>query len=145
MEEKDPMMEMVAKTVVVAVAFMFMAPYIQQVLAGSIPPTAAQAVRFLSAQAYQGKADPRVLNATSELGWIDLIHDYPYTPWISAYFINDGPDTVEVAINYPNDRFTINSGETVTVNRSGAQEKIAIIFFKCAEGETASVRVTGEF
>ena len=79
------------------------------------------------------------------LSWIDFIHDYPYAPWMSAYFINDGPDAVEIAINYPNDRFALNPVETVTVTRAGAQERIAMIFLKCAEGETASVRITGEY
>lgn len=105
----------------------------------------APVAQVLQAQAFQGKSDPREVKASAKLKWIDLIHDYPYTPWISAYFVNDGPYPVEVAINYPNDRFTLNPGETTVVNRSGAQERIAIIFFLCKEGETASVRVTGEY
>lgn len=114
-------------------------------LIAAMEPTSQQIAQGLQAQAYQGKTDPKEHTATEVLSWIDLIHAYPYTPWISAYFINDGPDAVEIAINYPNDRFVLNPMETVTVTRSGAQERIAIIFFKCAEGETATVRIIGEY
>ena len=102
-------------------------------------------IETLSLQSYQGKADPREVTVTDELTWLDLIHEHPYTPWISAYIINDGPNSVEVAINYPNDRFVLNAYETTTVSRVGARERIAIVFLKCAEGETADVRITGEY
>jgi hypothetical protein len=94
---------------------------------------------------YEGKPYSKTHNATETLSWIDFIHNHPYTPLMSIFLINDGPDAVEVAINYPNDRFTMQPGETRTIERSGAQERIAIIFFKCAEGETATVRVEGEY
>ncbi len=102
----------------------------------------AQGLQTLS---YRGKTDSREHTSTETLSWIDLIHDYHCIPWISAYFINDGPDAVEIAVNYPNDRFLLNPMETITVTRPGAEERIAIIFFKCAEGETAKIRITGEY
>lgn len=135
----DTMMDAMIYSIAFAAMIVGLGPFIQRMLATT--PLA----RHLEAQAYQGKTDPKEHTATEELRWIDLVHEYPYTPWISAYFINDGPDAVEIAINYPNDRFTLNPMETVTVTRTGAQERIAIIFFKCAEGETASVRIIGEY
>ena len=99
----------------------------------------------VQAQAYQGRTVTKTVKANGNLGYLDVRFDYPYTLWISAYFINDGPDPVEIAINYPDDRFTINPKETVTVNRSGAQERIAVIFYVCERGKTASVRITGEY
>jgi len=102
--------------------------------------------QILQAQAYHGTEDPRVLGATNLLQWINLVYDYPFTPWISAYFINDGPSPVEIGINYPDDRFLMNPGETITVNRTGAlDEKINIIFFICRPGIRTSIRVTGTF
>lgn len=99
----------------------------------------------VQAQSYYGDTDPRTVHVTNMLSWINLIHDYPFTPWISAYFINDGPSAIEVGINYPDDRFTINPDETVTVKRGGAEERIRIIFFICRPGLKAIVRVTGEY
>ncbi len=97
------------------------------------------------AQAYQGRSIPKTVKANGELKYFDVRYDYPYTLWISAYFINDGPDSVEIAINYPGDKFTIRMNETITVSRSGAQERIATIFYNCEKGKTATVRITGEY
>ncbi len=97
------------------------------------------------AQAYMGRSITKVVKANDKLKYFDVRHDYPYTLWISAYFINDGPDPVEIAINYPDDRFTIKPNGTVTVSRSGAQERIAVIFYICERGRTASVQITGEY
>lgn len=105
----------------------------------------AQQSQALQAQAYSGQEDPRTVNVTNLLSWINLIYDYPFTPWVSAYFINDGPGTVEIGINYPDDRFTMNSGETITVTRTGAEERIKIIYFIARPGLAASVRVTGVY
>lgn len=102
--------------------------------------------QILQAQAYHGTEDPRTLHATNQLNWINLIYDYPFRPWIAVFLINDGPSPVEIGINYPDDRFTMNPGETVTINRTGAMdEKINIIFFKSFPGLKASVRATGTF
>lgn len=114
-------------------------------LAVVISTVVSPITQFAQAQAYVGRTSPRTVKANSTLKYLDVRHDYPYTPWISAYFINDGPDPVEIAINYPDDKFTMNPNETVTVNRSGAQERIAVIFYVCERGKTASVRITGEY
>ncbi len=101
----------------------------------------------LQAQAYSGQEDPRTIHATNVLSWINLIYDYPFRPWVSAYFINDAdsPSAVEIGINYPDDRFTMNPGETVTVTRTGAEERIKAIYFICRPGLNATVRVTGVY
>jgi hypothetical protein len=94
-------------------------------------------------QAYQGKIISVVLSASAVLKSLNLINVYN-TPWVTANFINDGPNLVEIAINYPDNKFTIGAGESAVVDRQGAAERIAIIFYQCPVG-TASVRVTGEY
>lgn len=102
--------------------------------------------KILESQSYHGTEDPRILHVTNVLSWLNLVYDYPFTPWISAYIINDGPSSVELGINYPDDRFTMNPGETITVNRTGAlDEKINIIFCICRPGLQSSLRITGTF
>lgn len=102
--------------------------------------------QMLQAQAYSGQEDPRTIHVTNVLSWINLVYDYPYTPWISAYFINDGPGTVEIGINYPDNRFIMKPGETNTVNRTGAlDERISSIFFIARPGLSSTVRVIGAF
>jgi len=122
-----------------------LAVIIMLVAVAAIAPVSQQAQALAHAQAYQGIADPRTVNANGAFRWLDLKNGPPYTPWLGAYFINDGPDPVEIALNYPDDRFTLKPGETVTVNRSGAREGIAVIFYVCGSGKTATVRVTGEY
>jgi len=118
-------------------------------LAVVIPTTLTPITQTLQAQAlaqlYQGVANPRTVKVTNKFSWINLVHEYPFTPWISAFFINDGPSAVEVGINYPDNRFTINPNETRTITRTGAEERIKILFFVCYPGLNASVRVEGEY
>lgn len=97
------------------------------------------------AQAYHGRTVTKTVKANDNLKYLDVRYDYPYTLWISAYFINNGPDPVEIAINYPDDRFTISPDGTTTVNRAGAQERIAVVFYICERGKTAEVQITGEY
>ena len=110
-----------------------------------IAPLTQTSAQMLQAQAFVGNEDPRDLHATNRLQWINLIYDYPYTPWISAYFINDGPSAVEIGINYPDDRFTMRPRETITVTRSGADERIKIIYYIAHPGLRADVRITGVY
>jgi len=101
----------------------------------------------LSARAlsYEGQEDPRILYATNILKWVNLIYDYPFRPWVSAFIINDGPSSVEIGINYPDDRFLMYPGETRTVTRTGAEERINILFYICTPGLTSTVRATGVY
>ncbi len=98
----------------------------------------------LEAQAYIGNEDPRNITVTNHLSWINLIYEYPFQPWISAFIINDGPSPVEIGINFPDDRFTINPGETRTVTRTGAEERINIMYFKTPFLH-AALRITGVY
>jgi len=123
---------------------MMMALMMSMIAPAMTQQTEAQA-RALAAQSFTGNEDPRVVNVTSNLSWINLVYDYPFQPWISAYIINDGPSPVEVGINYPDDRFLMNSGETITITRSGAEERISIMFFVCSIGLRSTVRVTGAY
>ena len=133
--DQDMMMIMMM-VMMVAVMSQFLGPVVQA--------SSAQ-VAALERQSFTGQEDPRIIHATSYLSWINLIYDYPYQPWISAYFINDGPGQVEIGINYPDDRFTMNPLETNTVTRSGAEERIKIIYFMCPPGQLSNLRVTGEY
>ena len=128
----DDMMDAMSKVLMLLFGAMFLI---------AILPVTQQA----QAQAYQGRSVTKKVEANSNLKYFDVRHDYPYTLWISAYFINNGPDPVEIAINYPDDRFTIKPNGTTTVNRAGAQERIAVIFYICERGKTAEVEITGEY
>ncbi|MBA7661349.1 hypothetical protein ES703_69364 [subsurface metagenome] len=101
--------------------------------------------KHLEKAEFEGVLVPWTLSATDEIQHIAPIFTPPDIPWISAYFINDGPDEVEIGINAPYDRFVINPAETITVNRAHADERINIIYYICNPGETASVRVVGEY
>lgn len=100
----------------------------------------------LEKEEFEGKMDPRTLNATDTLQWLDLIEDPPHKPWITAYFINDGPNTAEIGINHPQlKRQQIKLNETLTITQEHADERIRKLFYKCATGQTATVRVAGHY
>jgi archaellum component FlaG (FlaF/FlaG flagellin family) len=97
------------------------------------------------AQAYTGLTDSRTLNATSTTQWINLISDPPYSPWISASFHNDGPNSAFIGINNPDELHELASGEDYQVNMAGGERRIELVFWKSNAGETASVRVIGKY
>ena len=94
---------------------------------------------------YDGINDPRTVNVTAAMSYLDFINEKPYQPWMIAYIVNDGPYPVNVSINYPSESFSIDAGATRTINRSGAAERIGVLFFKCEPGQRAVVRITGEY
>ncbi|MBA7689878.1 hypothetical protein ES703_98397 [subsurface metagenome] len=101
--------------------------------------------KSLEKEEYEGKEDPRTLSATDKPQFITFIREFPYVPWIGAYFINDGPDPVRISINRPYTPFTLALKETVTVNRAHADERIKVIYYVCDPGETASFRAIGAY
>ncbi len=101
--------------------------------------------RHLEKAEFEGKLIPRTLPVTDKLQQVVVVDEYPFVPWICAYFINDGPDTARLAINYRNDLFELKMNETVTINHANADERIRIIYHICDPGETASVRVKGQY
>jgi len=98
--------------------------------------------KSLEKEEFEGKEDPRTLNATDEIQSIDL---NLFTPWIGAYFVNDGPDPVRISINRPYAQFELGVDETITVDHAHADERIRVIHYICNPAETASVRVIGQF
>ena len=111
----------------------------------SVTQTAQTQTQALQAQSFVGNEDPRTVRVSNRISWINLIYDYPYQPWISAYIINDGPNPVEIGINFPDDMFTLNPGETITITRFGAEERIKILYFLCGIGRRSIVRITGAY
>lgn len=137
-ESENPMFNIMLYGVLAVAGIMVLAPTLQQVFA------ALPSAQMLRAQAYYGIIDPRTLNATATLKWVSLVDAPPYTPWISASFFNDGPDKVNIGINRP-DGSPIESGESLTVDLSGADRRIETIFYQCDPDGTASVRAIGKY
>ncbi|MBA7701649.1 hypothetical protein ES703_110392 [subsurface metagenome] len=108
----------------------------------TVIPTATQA---LQVQAYTGLTDERVLEANRFLQWINLVTGPPYIPWVSASFHNDGPQSVFIAVNNPDEMLEVANGESHQVDMTGATRRIEFLFYKCNVGETASVRVIGKY
>lgn len=106
---------------------------------------AAPMTTWAQAQTYSGRICSRTHTATETLSWQDFIHEWPTSPLVSVFIINEGPHAVEMAINDPNSRLVMGANETRTIVRLGAVERIAIIFFKCSPGEWAHLRIEGEY
>lgn len=94
---------------------------------------------------FRGKVDSRELVATDELKVIDLVREWPYCPWINAFVVNDGPDTIKIGVNHAYDWLEINANETRNIDHAHADERIERIYYKCDPGETASARVEAHY
>ena len=92
-----------------------------------------------------GLIDERKLEVTDKVQSMTFIGDWPHVPLIDAFFINDGDKRAYIGINHTGEYFTMEPGETRTVDRAGAEERIALIFYWSDNGETTSVRVNGEY
>ncbi len=137
-ESENPMFNTMIWAIFAVAGIMVLAPTLQRVF------SALPSARMLQARAYCGMTDPRTLDATATLKWLSLVDGPPYIPWISASFFNDGPDRVYIGINRP-DGSPIESGESLTVDLSGADRRIEVIFYQCDPGKTASVRAIGKY
>lgn len=118
---------------------------IADVMSRFINPTNILIAQYIRSQSYIGVSDPRIIEVNSELSYLDLINEHPYTPWVSVSFVNDGLSSAFIAINQPTALHELKAGETASVYRIGAQERISSIFFKCNTGEETSMRVIGEY
>jgi len=99
----------------------------------------------LQAQAYIGLTNTFVLNATPAMQWINLISNPPYTPLITASFFNDGPNSVFIGINNPDELLELERGDSRHVSMSGGSRRIELIFYKTGPGGRARVRVDGKY
>jgi len=101
--------------------------------------------KHLEKAEFEGVVDPRTLSVTEEIQEIALIHDWPFTPWITAAFFNDGPNRAYIALNYSFDWGPLEKGESANMDFSRSDKRIRFIRYKCDAGETASVRVIGKY
>lgn len=95
-------------------------------------------------ESFEGKLDSRILAATDVSQCLSLIEQWPYTPWVSAFFINRGPDAVYIRINR-SEEIKIEAEETRTIDHIHAEERIEQVYYKCNAGETATVRMEGQY
>lgn len=131
----DDVMSAMATSMMIVIAMVFFLPRVISSLG----------VRAAQAPTYVGRTDHRELRAIPLLQWVDLIANEPYTAWVSCFIINDGPGTAEIAVNHPGDRFVMGPGETRTVDRTAAEEQILALFYIAQPGQTANLRITGEY
>lgn len=101
--------------------------------------------RSLEKEEFQGRLDPRTLDATDKQVCLDLRKEWYYSPWVAAFFINDGPNTAYIAINDPFGWLELKADETRSIDRTKADQRIGRLYYKCAPGETASIRVEGVY
>lgn len=101
--------------------------------------------KALEREQFEGKVDTITLSATDEMACLNLLDRWHYTALISAYFANDGLNTAYIAINEPYAWLKIKINETRTVDHTKADRRIERIYYKCDPGETASIRIEGEY
>lgn len=100
--------------------------------------------RHMEKAEFKGRLDPRTIPVTEITGAITLIAVWPFSPWITASFHNDGPDTAYILINY-GDYIPLKKDDGINMDFARGDERIYLIRYRCDRGETASVRVVGKY
>jgi len=132
----DDAINSVMQAMTMVVTLMIVLPFIIPRL-----PVTQAAQQYFQNQQYEGQQDSHTLSATSVSQHIVLPN-----PWVGAFFINDGPSTVEIRMNDENaDPYIINPEESRTISRIGAEIRIYAIYYKCYLGGIATVRVDGVY
>jgi len=108
-------------------------------------PLAQSAQRHFTNQSYQGVVESKILYATDQVQYWDLVNQEPYTPLISVYLINRGASRVYIAINSAQDWLEVWPGETRTVSQIGADKRIELVLYKCDPGLTSIIEAEGHF
>lgn len=101
--------------------------------------------KSLEREHFEGKADPRMLSVSDKIEYDNLIKDTPWTPWVTAYFYNDGPNTAYISINNTWDWQELRISEDLLFDFLKADKRIELIYYKCDPGETASIRAIGKY
>lgn len=101
--------------------------------------------KSLEKEEYRGLQDSRTLSATDAYQVEDLVKEYPFIPWATASFINDGTDAVYIGINRQAGATRLENGESYEADFTKADRRIELIYYWCDPTETASVRVVGKY
>lgn len=102
--------------------------------------------KSLEREHFKGKVDTREIPVTDQYQFIDLVEDYPNTPWISFFVINHGPNTAKIQINGLYETWLkIRKDETRIVDHSKADKRIEQLAYQCATGETALLEIEAEY
>lgn len=118
---------------------------LQIILLDDVQVALTKVNKHLEKAEFEGVVDPRTFAVTDEMKGIALIHDWPFTPWITASFFNDGPNRAYIALNYIFDWASLEKGESANMDFSRSDKRIQFVHYKCDAGEKASVRVIGKY
>jgi hypothetical protein len=79
------------------------------------------------------------------IGRYDFLENSPHTALGGVFLINDGPDSVFIAINDPNSVVEIAPSETRTIRMQDSGVWITSVYYYTRSGESAYVRLNGAY
>ena len=128
----DETIDMIIQPMIMVIFMMMLIPML---------PVVQSAQQYFRSQQYEGRSASRTLSADGVLRHIVLSD-----PWVGAFIVNDGPDAVYIMINSDEaDPYIIQAGESRTISRVGAENRIYAIYYRCYGGGTATVRIDGVY
>lgn len=101
--------------------------------------------RSLEREHVEGKVVEITLDATEERQTFELLNEGPGIPWATVLFRNTGPDEVIIAINNAFRSFRLILDESTSIDLTKADQRVEEIYYWCARGETATIRVRGKY
>ncbi len=102
--------------------------------------------KALERRQFEGHTDSKILNATSNQQFLNLLHQDPYHAWATAAFTNNGLGVVYIALN--NDNVVgkpVAAGGVYQVDFRDADRRIEVIAYHCDPGGTATVLADGKY
>lgn len=117
-------------------------PFMSFLMQASIAANTVKIRKQLESERILGSPVQTVLNCDDTPRVLDVKNDY-LRPLAVASFSNDGPDTAYISINSLNNWQDLRNGETYTIDLIKADKRIETIWYRCNQGEVASIRVNG--
>ena len=99
--------------------------------------------KHLERQESVGELSEAVLAVTDQEQCYSFLANYPFLMLVSGSLINDGLNSAFIGINNNAQRFEIKPTEVALLDRKGAKERVALIYYQCNPGLTTTVRVNG--
>ena len=102
--------------------------------------------KILEKKEFQGKLDPRPhLAVTDNVVYVDLVNNFPLTPWTKADFTNKGPSIIYVNINEPYYPVPIDPGDEFNYDSQMADVRIRLFSYWCDKGLTSILDIVAKY
>lgn len=119
--------------------------WLQVILMDDLQVAISRMNEHFKREEYIGISFPLTLTVTDQPLFYRFVEDNPYIPLFSADLVNRGGQSAFISINRDFYEFELPAGQSVTINRKGAEKRIEVLHYRCNTGLTTTVIVNGKY